>query len=74
MITDFNNIGHLKLAGFEGFKTKGELFLDNSSIPKVKGVYFILFQSAKPSFLPVGTGGFFKGKNPNISLETLKGN
>ena len=74
MIKDFNNIKHIKQAGFEGFKTKGELFLDSSSIPKVKGVYIVLFQRAKPSFLEVGTGGFFKGKNPNISLEALKAN
>jgi len=74
MINDFNNIGHLKQAGFEGFKTKGELFLDSSTIPKVKGVYLVLFQSSKPSFLEVGTGGFFKRKNPNISLERLKKN
>jgi len=72
MIKDFNNIIQIKQAGFEGFKTKGELFIDSSYVPKVKGVYFVLFQSSKPSFLEVGTGGFFKGNNPNISLEILK--
>jgi hypothetical protein len=74
MILDFNNISQIKQAGFEGFKTKGELCLDSSSIPKIKGVYLVLYPESKVSFLPVGTGGFFKGKNPNISLETLQKN
>lgn len=74
MILDFNNISEIKQEGFEGFKTKGELFNDSSCIPKVNGVYIVLFQNTTPSFLEVGTGGFFKGKNPNISLETLQKN
>ena len=28
----------------------------------------------KPQFVEVGTGGHFKGKNPNISIEELKRN
>ncbi len=74
MINDFNDIDHLKEIGFKGFKTKGELFIDSSMIPKEKGVYLILNIHAKPSYLEIGTGGFFKKKDPNVSLEELEMN
>jgi hypothetical protein len=76
MTIDFNSIDELKKAGFSGFKTMGELFRDSSLIPKVKGGYLVLNPdySQTPDFLQVGTGGHFKGKNPNVSLGELKAN
>lgn len=72
---DFNNIDEIKKAGFVGFKKMDELFLNNSSIPKIKGVYMILNSNYKKAeYLQIGTGGHFKGKNPNISVEELKSN
>ena len=72
---NFNNIDEIKNAGFVGFKKIGELFIDTSSIPKVKGVYLILNLNEKPvEFLSIGTGGFFKNRNPNVSIEELKVN
>lgn len=68
-------IEKLKKQGFVGFKTMRELFIDASLIPKIKGVYLILnpnFQKAE--FLEIGTGGHFKGKNPNVSIEKLRFN
>jgi hypothetical protein len=71
----FENHQELKEAGFTGFKRISELFEDSSSIPKVKGVYMVLTASEKtPKFLAIGTGGHFKGKNPNVSLSELKSN
>lgn len=65
----------MKDAGFSGFKKMSELFEDSSTIPKVKGVYMVLNLSNKqPKFLEIGTGGHFKGKNPNVSLSELKSN
>jgi hypothetical protein len=29
-------------------------------------------ESDSPQFLPIGTGGFFKGRDPNISIQVLK--
>lgn len=70
-----NSIDELKTVGFEGFKRTSDLFIDNSLIPKEKGVYLILnLQYKTQSFLQAGTGGFFKGKDPNVSLERLKDN
>ena len=72
---DFNNIGEIKKAGFLGFKKMNDLFLDCSSIPKTKGVYLVLNPNyKKPEYLQIGTGGYFKGKNPNVSVEILESN
>ena len=71
----FKNIERLKENGFVGFKTIQELFEDSSSLPAVKGVYMIInINQKKPAFLKAGSGGFFKGKDPNISLEDLQAN
>ena len=51
-----------------------ELFVDSSSIPQIKGIYMVLNPTKKGKFLAVGTGGHFKGKNPNISISELKEN
>jgi hypothetical protein len=72
---DFNSIDDIKKAGFVGFKTMKELFTDSSQVPAVKGVYLVLNLDKTPSaFLPTGTGGYFKGRNPNVSLDALKSN
>lgn len=72
---DFNNIDNIKKSGFTGFKKMSELFIDSSIIPKCKGIYIILNPNYKNSeYLPIGTGGHFKGKNPNIGIEELKSN
>lgn len=65
----------LKSNGFMGFKKMSELFNDCSCIPKVRGIYFVLYlEKSAPEFLDVGTGGYFKAKDPNISIEELKTN
>lgn len=72
---NFNNIDEVKKAGFSGFKKMNELFIDSSSIPKIKGVYLILNPNNKKiEYLQVGTGGHFKGKNPNVSVDELISN
>ena len=44
-------------------------------IPKSKGVYLVLRIHDLPSqYLELGTGGFFKGKDPNISITDLESN
>lgn len=41
-------------------------------VPQKKGVYVIIRTSMDaPTFCKVGTGGFFKGKDPNINIEEL---
>jgi len=70
---DFNDINSIKKAGFVGFKTIAELFVNDSEIPKIKGVYMVLHYDTKaPNFLDTGTGGHFKGKDPNIKVSELK--
>ena len=64
-----------KKNGFQGFLTIGELQRNSSIIPKSIGIYYILYlKKGKPKFLKVGTGGFFKYKNPNVNIEELEQN
>jgi hypothetical protein len=71
----FNDIDEIKKAGFVGFKKMSELFLDSSMLPNSNGVYLVLnIDNRKGEFSPVGTGGHFKGKDPNVSLSVLKAN
>ena len=71
----FNDIDEIKKAGFTGFKKISELFIDSSKLPDNNGVYLVLNIDNKPGqFLTVGSGGYFKGKDPNISLADLKSN
>ena len=71
----FNDIDEIKKAGFMGFKKMSELFACTYSIPKEKGVYLVLNPNQKsPIFLQTGTGGHFKGKNPNVQIDELKSN
>jgi len=52
-----------------------ELFEDSSAISRIKGVYLVLYlETNPPAFLQTGSGGFFKGKDPNVSIEELKDN
>lgn len=72
---NFNNIKDLKECGFIGFKTVKELWDNRSSIPKERGVYLVIDPNYKnPKFISTGVGGFFKGKNPNVSISELKSN
>jgi len=52
-----------------------ELRSSKELIPAVRGVYVLLrISTHAPVFLEEGTGGFFKGKDPNVSLEVLRQN
>ena len=72
---NFKDIQQLEIYGFTGFKKIGELFNDYSSIPDTKGVYlFLNLDNPNPIFLKMGTGGHFKGKDPNVSIQELEKN
>lgn len=70
---DWCSADSLALAGFQGFLPIGELMLDDRQIPDVRGVYVLVRPDRKaPVFLEVGTGGHFKGKNPNVEADLLQ--
>lgn len=66
----------LKQQGFVGFKKVSELMETRCAVvPAVQGVYVVLRESAgEPMFVEDGTGGAFKGKNPNSPISTLQAN
>lgn len=66
-------IEELKAEGWQGFKTIAELKTSVSEIPKAMGVYMVLrLSSEAPHFINPGTGGFFKGKDPNVPISELQ--
>ncbi|MCH5307617.1 MAG: hypothetical protein J1E37_06000 [Prevotella sp.] len=68
-----SNSNLLRENGFQGFKTIKELWNNNSQIPKKQGVYVVIYgKGDRPAFLEKGTGGFFKGKDPNVTIEELE--
>ena len=68
----FQDLSKLKEAGFTGFLPIANLWNDHSVIPKEPGVYLILNTDlSKKSFLSTGVGGFFKGQDPNVSIDKL---
>ncbi len=72
---DFNNIESLKKHGFTGFQSIESVYLNSSSIPKRMGIYMVIYLPEKePGFLPNGTGGNFKKKDPNIPIKELQEN
>ncbi len=73
---DFSSIDSIREAGFIGFKTISEMKQGGRRVlPDSGGVYMIIRPYIKkPSFLPTGTGGYFKGRNPNVSVKELKEN
>ena len=69
---DFNDISEIKKSGFEGFIKIQELWNDSSIIPKVRGVYLVWNPYPdKADFLSKGSGGYFKGKDPNVTGDVL---
>ncbi len=72
---NFNDIEEFKKAGFTGFLKMSDLFRDSSILPPGSGVYLVLNMDERPGeFLQVGTGGYFKGKNPNVPISELEAN
>lgn len=73
---NFDSIDKIKEAGFQGFVTVRDLYNSGyDSIPEKGGVYLILRKSIlKPVFVAEGTGGYFKGKDPNVSIDELQRN
>ncbi|WP_348717456.1 hypothetical protein [uncultured Alistipes sp.] len=69
----FLTIDNLRQAGFRGFFSVSDLWQDSSVIPDIKGIYMAVRpKNTVPAFLARGTGGIFKGKDPNISLDELR--
>ena len=72
----FDSVDSLRAEGFEGFKSVRELRLSCSDVSKEKGVYLVMYLGGNrpgflPDFLPKGVGGFYKGKDPNVSFAEL---
>lgn len=72
---DFEITQSLKEFGFVGFHKISSLKLNASPIPKAQGVYMVLRpDESDVVFVEIGSGGFFKDKNPNVAISELRKN
>jgi hypothetical protein len=64
----------LEAVGFVGWRTWEALRSGGlSDVPGAGGVYVVYRPGARrPSFVAAGTGGQFKGRDPNVPVETLQ--
>lgn len=70
---DYKNFKSMKEFGFEGYIPIRQLLQDHSIVPHTKGVYMVLYiPDEVPEFLSKGSGGFFKGRDPNVPIDELK--
>jgi hypothetical protein len=75
----YTSIESLRAHGFTGFVTIGELRENKLEVvPRQRddmGVYVVVrSQQDAPEFLDCSTGGRFKGRDPNVSLDELRAN
>lgn len=71
----FNDVEHLKRLGFDGFVSVFALHANPQFPPDEAEVYLVLTpENFTVQFADVGTGGFFKGKNPNRDVDVLSDN
>ena len=67
----------LQKLGFEGFCPVKDLRASSgrSPAPTTNGVCLVIReQKDRPKFLDPGTGGYFKGRDPNVSIDELENN
>lgn len=73
MNMDFGSLGSLSINGFKGFRQIDKLALDLDEVPQVKGIYVMLYTSSEyPNFCKNGSGGWFKGEDPNEDKDFLE--
>lgn len=71
-MVDFSNIDSIKKYGFAGFVPFCELG-SAKELPTSNGVYMVLRRGvSKPVFLIKGSGGYYGGIEPNISIDELE--
>lgn len=64
----------IKIEKYGNFATLEELASNFNMLEKLPAVYSVFYKGDKPEFLAMGTGAYFKGENPNVSIEELEEN
>lgn len=72
---DFKSIDNLRRNGFSGFVSVAALRQDLTQIPDIRGVYMVVREIGnRPQFRATGSGGHYKGTDPNVPIEKLRMN
>lgn len=69
----FDSLSGLRALGFYGFRPVADLrSAALHTVPAAPGVYLVVRpRMSAPRFRKVGTGGYYKGKCPNVPIATL---
>lgn len=72
-MSGFDRAG-LEARGFVGFRRVAELRASTGlrTLPVEGGVYVVAIEDSRPDFVDPGTGGWFKGSDPNVAVQTLR--
>ncbi len=62
--------------GIIGCETIGQMQANGcKNVPNEKGVFLVLNpDTCPPTFMPIGTGGHYKGIDPNVGIQVLQEN
>lgn len=72
---DFKSIDNLRRNGFSGFVSVAALRQNLTQIPDIRGVYMVVREIGnRPQFRATGSGGHYKGTDPNVPIEKLRMN
>lgn len=72
---DFKSIDNLRRNGFSGFVSVAALRQNLTQIPDIRGVYMVVRKiGSRPQFRATGSGGHYKGTDPNVPIEKLRRN
>lgn len=69
----FDSIDSLKKEGFIGYIPIRNLMESCEPVDNERGIYLVLYPGGlPPEFMSKGTGGFHKGRDPNVDISILE--
>ncbi|MFC4595084.1 hypothetical protein [Sphingobium tyrosinilyticum] len=69
---NMTSLADIRNAGFEGFVPIGSLLDRIKDVPQKSGVYLVIApDDFVTEYLEAGSGGWFKGRDPNVALTVL---
>jgi len=72
-MTSFNSVKDIAALGFQGFARIADYPNWRLSVPDGQGVYVVISQVPhNPEYLESGSGGFFRGRDPNVAIALLR--
>lgn len=69
----FGTIKDIRALGFSGFVRIADYPAWRPTVPEGQGVYVVVSQAPSgPAFVENGSGGYFRGRDPNVAVPLLR--